>query len=777
MTTLTDKVFIKDLAVTAVTGRDAWSRPSPQPITILVGLDTDFHQASVTDNLKYSLNYAVIARNILEHMKQHEHRNFGSLGNVAESVAAVVLDPKRHGGEHASVVVKSTKSEIRASSIEYRAVRSRGCGPAVNDHVVVSGLRLLTIIGVFTFERVQRQIVDIDIDILVLPDAEILVHRAVDDVVRYVENSNFKTVEALVASIGQLVFQGHSQGVQEVFVRVTKPNAIAYTDGVGVESRMTAASFTDLVPLEQQNGIHSSGFDLPTSLADAQVASGPHVAYIAFGSNVGDQVANIRRALMLLEEHGIAVEATSSLYVSKPMYHKEQADFLNGVVKVRVDMGPHQLLEALKKIEYEELGRSKEFENGPRSIDLDIVLYDEISINTADLTVPHRLMLERSFVLQPLCEVLPPTYVHPVSAEPVHDHWAQLAKQQPDLGVQELAALEVLVPVPGRAGLRFDMQHGTLPTLVMGILNTTPDSFSDGGQNFRMLAEQVQQKVAELVADGATIVDIGGVSTQPGSEPPTCEEELRRVVPVVEAIRLCTAPQVALVLVSIDTYRAAVADAALAAGADIINDVSMGVFDERIFEVVVRHGCPYVMSHSRGTPATMGRLTVYESCTNEDTVEHEAAHGESLDSHGAPTANLVRGVCRELAAQMAKAYRHGVRKWQVVADPGIGFAKNASQNIALLRHLGCLNRYSVEDRAHASYTSLASVPVLVGASRKRFLGALADQPVAANRAFATAATVTAAVQQGAHIVRVHDVRAMTDAAAVADAIYRDTRLE
>lgn len=771
MVQLTDKVFIQDLAVTAVTGRDAWSKPSPQPITISVSLQTDFHQASVTDNLKYSLNYAVISRNILEYMKLQEQRNFGSLGNIAENVAVTVLDPKKHGGEHASVVVKSTKSEIRASSIEYTVARSRGLGAVVDDHIRINGLRLLTIIGVFTFEREQRQIVDIDIDLKVVPGSETSVHQIVDDVVRYVETSNFKTVEALVMKIGQLIFQFHSTGVKDVSVKVTKPNAITFTEGVGVVSDMTIDSFKNVQPLEFKNKLLHSGFDLPTSEEEARFTEGTHVAYIAFGSNVGDQLLNITEALKLLEQKGVHVESTSSLYVSKPMYHKDQADFFNGVIKVNVKHSPQELLAVLKEVEYQHLQRVKEFDNGPRSIDLDIILYDEISMNTPELTIPHKAMLERTFVLQPLCEVLGPEYVHPVSAEPVHDHLNQLLKTQPDSNLQESSALLLMTPVSRlkRPILQYDMQNGSQKTLIMGIMNTTPDSFSDGGANYRLLEEDVQQKVLRLIEDGADIIDIGGVSTRPGSAAPDIDEELARVVPVVEAIRKCKNEKVANVLVSIDTYRAKVAEKCLEAGADIINDISMGLYDETIFDIVAKFGCPYIVNHTRGTPETMSKLTNYESNTNEDIIEYSVTDAIS----GPETVNLLNGVCRELSSQILKAFTRGVRKWQIIVDPGIGFAKNMLQNLAILSHTSILKNYSVENRAAGSYFALTGLPILIGASRKRFLGTLIDEPVAANRAFATGATVTASVQQGAHIVRVHDVKPMAEVARVADAIYRN----
>lgn len=163
-------MFVKEISATAITGKDAWNRPSPQPITISVSLNTDFHKASITDNLKYSVNYAVLTRHISDFIKTNEHKNFKSLGSIAEAVSQLALDEKNGGSEIAKVVVKSPKSEIRADSVEYELIRSRVDPSSNTDTYNVTKLRLLTIIGVFTFERLQKQIVDIDLKIKIKKD-------------------------------------------------------------------------------------------------------------------------------------------------------------------------------------------------------------------------------------------------------------------------------------------------------------------------------------------------------------------------------------------------------------------------------------------------------------------------------------------------------------------------------------------------------------------------------------------------------------------------------
>ena len=789
----TDLVFVKEISATAITGKDAWNRPSPQPITISVSLNTDFHKASVTDNLKYSVNYAVLTRHISDFIKSNEHKNFKSLGSIAEAVSQIALDEKSGGSEMAKVVVRSPKSEIRADSVEYELIRSR-IDPSANfDSYNVTKLRLLTIIGVFTFERLQKQIVDIDLNIRIKKDDPNLdFHKIVGDIVDYVESSNFKTVEALVFKIGQLTFQNYSNvGIEYVDARVTKPNAFSHVEGVGVSSLMTSKNFADVEPLAVEYVLHDKGdFNLPVENETSQDYKGAHVAYIAIGSNI-NQMENITKALERLKTYNISLESTSSMYISKPMYHLDQPDFFNAVVKVSFsDYSPHKLLEILKEIEYQHLERVKEIENGPRTIDLDILLYDNVQINTSDLIIPHKLMLERTFVLQPLCELLPPDQTHPISAEPFHDHLQQLLSNKPDDHIQTDSSLLQLVPVSRVSTkdnvMKFDQIHHKSQTLIMGILNMTPDSFSDAGKYYSSSLEEIVKEAAKLVQQGAYIIDIGGVSTRPGSVEPTEKEEIERVLPLVKKIRESPDSKLANILISIDTYRSNVAKQCLEAGADIINDISMGRYDENIFKVVAEYGCPYIMNHSRGTPQTMSKLIKYEPNKNDDIIEYiiDPKSGQQEGLNNPELNNFLNGVSRELSLQILKSFRAGVKKWQIVLDPGVGFAKNLNQNLAIVANASFFKKYSIQVNlqgqdasrvSHSlSYLSFNGMSVLIGTSRKKFLGTLTgklDSP--ADRVMATAATVTASVQQHADFVRVHDVEKCKDVVVTSDAIYKD----
>lgn len=257
---------------------------------------------------------------------------------------------------------------------------------------------------------------------------------------------------------------------------------------------------------------------------------------------------------------------------------------------------------------------------------------------------------------------------------------------------------------------------------IMGIVNATPDSFSDGGRYLDPAAAVAH--ALRLAEEGADLVDLGGESTRPGAPPVAEDEEIRRVVPVVEALRARDFP----LPISIDTSKAVVARAALAAGADLVNDVA-GLADPALARVVAEAGVPVVLMHSRGTPADM---------------LSRASYGD-----------LVAEVRAELAEALLRVAATGVSPERVILDPGIGFAKTAEHGFELLARLGELRGLGR--------------PLLVGPSRKSFIGKVTGAPVG-ERLPGTLAAVTAAVLAGAELVRVHDVAATRQAAQVAAAI-------
>jgi len=263
--------------------------------------------------------------------------------------------------------------------------------------------------------------------------------------------------------------------------------------------------------------------------------------------------------------------------------------------------------------------------------------------------------------------------------------------------------------------------------VVIGVLNVTPDSFSDGGR-FTSLDDAVAHG-CRLADDGADLVDVGGESTRPGADRVDAAEEERRVIPVIEALVANG------VRVSIDTYRAVVAERALAAGASVVNDVSGGLGDPDMAAVVRAAGCPWILMHWRGHSRRMQDLAHY--------------------------VDVVDDVRRELAERVEAANQAGISSDRIVIDPGLGFAKTAEHNWALLAHLDVLVGFGL--------------PVLIGASRKSFLGRVLADPAGTpkpvgEREAATVALTAYAATQGAWGVRVHDVRANVDAARTIAAV-------
>ncbi|HEX6716933.1 MAG TPA: dihydropteroate synthase [Pyrinomonadaceae bacterium] len=272
-------------------------------------------------------------------------------------------------------------------------------------------------------------------------------------------------------------------------------------------------------------------------------------------------------------------------------------------------------------------------------------------------------------------------------------------------------------------------------TLIMGILNVTPDSFSDGGQF--VTVDSAVAHAEQMIAEGADIIDVGGESTRPGGEPISIEEEIQRVVPVIEALAQRTE-----VPISVDTTKSEVARAALDAGAAIVNDISALRFDFYVADAVARAGAGLVLMHSRGTPATMHRLP--------------------------PVADIMHEVTSSLRASINMAERRGVKRESIVIDPGIGFGKSLEQNVELIAKL---------DQLIAAFPDY---PLLIGTSRKSFIGRiLADESGTPappeDRLHGSIATITAAILHGAHIVRVHDVKATADTIRVTESIRENPR--
>ena len=542
--------------------------------------------------------------------------------------------------------------------------------------------------------------------------------------------------------------------------------------------------------------------------------------YLAVGSNLGDRYQNIAIALSKLQQTQrnnnsiLRVITTSYLRMTSPMYVTDQPSFLNGAVLIETTLSPLELLSLIKQVE-SDLGRNitngpnddsnsstapeqQQQRYGPRPVDLDILLYDGYEVinpndgtaaDTLDenhvvpnslvltitdkLEVPHPRMSEREFVLEPMCDLerimmkkkekygrLGNTgggggIVHPIFNKTMSELLNSLLHQNNNnhattsMSKEDEQAVRVL-PLPRNRMLTFNR------TLIMGILNVTPDSFSDGGSAYSNSSELAALHALQLMRDGADIIDVGGESTRPGANEMDVQIEMDRVIPVIKRIRQLSSD----VPISIDTRHSTVAKAAIMAGADIVNDVSGGTHDGDMLSCVASLGVPMIIMHMRGNPRTMQSLTNYSSSSSN-------SNGRDDDDDN----GVVSGVARELMQRSTAAELAGVPRWLQVVDPGIGFAKDMNGNLSLLRSVDTLRQ------------SCDNLPLLFGPSRKGFIGNITGETNPKERDYGTIAACLASIQRSkndcggnaCNILRVHNVKAVKQAVLVYEAIQNTNR--
>lgn len=821
LATLPDSILLTGLTVRMLVGVDNWERIKPQPVIIDVRVHTDVSLAGSSDHLPHSIHYGILTKELEAHCSNERYR---SLEALAEGLAKVcificrapqvtlqVQKPRSllHA-QSAGVEITRTASDFltsqdknaetiyspatKASSTiltpdQLNSLRlSPTSNSATNDRVFVKDLCISTILGVNPWERVDKQVVKINLEVfsglerlrqasllgskstLVVPAPHVDVvtrpqnyRTIVRSITNYVEKSSYKTVESLATSIAKVAIRENR--VERIRVRVDKPSAIMFADAAGVEVDRDREFFEkELQTLEDA---------VPGSTSDdangKMMINGEwHVAAIALGSNIGDRIGNIEKAVdMLAKADDCKLVDTSFLYETEPMYVMDQAKFINGACRIATRLTPPDLLTLCQMIE-KAIGRDKTGVpiKGPRCIDLDILFYDRLELDTPNLCIPHPGITEREFVLKPLIDILP-DYRHPGNSRTVAQLHSILVNSESYVKEDMSRVLSVDSSTNSSASI---WKWGSR-TFIMGIINTTPDSFSDGVDNVD--ANTAIQTAKRMVEEGVDILDVGGMSTAPNTVEISEEEEIARVVPVIKAIRKAGLS----VPISIDTFRASVAKQALSAGANMINDVSAGARDSNMFSVARQHHCPIVLMHIRGDSKTMNNLTHY---TDGDIV------------------GIVR---RELEARLELALREGIHRWNIILDPGIGFAKDLQGNLQLLSGLASLqlsssgmstvHRSRSRSSSPAPFTAgneiegdtpsldsltpnynLRSFPLLLGASRKKFLGTITGKTNAKDRMASTAAACTAGILAGVDLLRVHDVKEMVDVAKTADAIAR-----
>ncbi|KAI8847860.1 Dihydropteroate synthase-like protein [Chytridium lagenaria] len=675
---IADKIEVKNLQVRNVIGVDSWERSKKQPLSISVTIYTDISASGDKDILSASVHYGMVTKLV---------QKYANLQRVVGKSDCESGEAK--GLLHAAaagVEMTRSKSDIMSWQNFRKALTEDDAVGA--DAIFIRELTLSTIIG-------QRVIIDIKLHLLLkqdflLGDVVPRVHnyRSIARMVtEKVEASSYKTVEALITTIAKiLIIECHAP---KVTVQVRKPSALVFADSAGLEIVRDRNSFRNELRLREEEKKALEGRSAST---------------------------NIQNAIETLsKEASIQLLDTSFLYETAPMYVQDQPAFLNAVFKIQTSLSPQDLLKLLKKTEAE-FGRDfGTIRNGPRILDLDIIFFDNLELKDENLIIPHPRIAEREFVLRPLCDIAP-DLEHPALSKTCSQLLSLLAHSEgytPNT-IQRVFPIGTSLWALGQR------------TYVMGILNVTPDSFSDGGK-FTALTTAINH-VKQMIQAGADIIDIGGQSTRPNAEEVSVEEEIQRVVPVIKEMRA----QGIHVPISVDTYRADVAKQAIEAGGDMINGPMFGQ--------AASLKVPYCLMHMRGTPKTMTKLTRYE---NDD---------------------VVTSVKKDLTNRVAVALQYGIYRWNLTTDPGIGFAKTPEQSFELIKRLK--NITELEDGS-------LGIPVLVGPSRKSFLNSgLSMQKPPEERVWGTAAACTASVAGGATFLRVHDIAEMRDVIAVADKLYR-----
>ena len=435
------------------------------------------------------------------------------------------------------------------------------------------------------------------------------------------------------------------------------------------------------------------------------------LVYISAGSNQGNRSEYIRMAAQLLRP-AVKILRSSDLYLTEPWGYKPQPSFYNLVWEADTDLDPESLLKYFKEIETS-IGRVKTLRYGPRVIDLDILLYDDLTYQSQNLIIPHASMRERRFVLQPLCDLIP------MEQDPVTKKtWFELLQECPNDSVEKIDEdLSLERPVIGW-GLR---------SYTMGIVNLTPDSFSgDGLMNGRNMITGALRQCDSFLENGADILDFGAESTRPGFTEVPESAEIARLAPVLKEVRR-RFPQA---LLSIDSRKAAVVRAALDCGVDWINNTG-DPEDTDLDAVCAESGKVTVLM--RTSPI---RKTAEENLTPERILER---------------------VRSQLLDRVTRAQKAGIRQNNIVLDPGIGFGSSPSCDLEIVRQIRQI--------------SLMGYPVLLGPSRKSFLGRYLQRPVD-ERTAGTAAVICYAILNGCDVIRVHDVKFMKDIAVISDMLKK-----
>ena len=719
-TKLNDAIHIKKLNVTAKIGNNLWNIPTKQAVKLSIDYNTDFSKSSENDDLSETLNYAVMSNSLMKEFDNE--RPFKNIVEVNDHVRSFIN--KKYSSINENIGVKSMdkkfsvnvevpNNHLRTNNIELRTSNVHDLKYTLN----IKNIQSLTYIGVFTFERLQKQYINVSLSLklnhihkALLTDS--LIKKICNNVADFLDKSMFKTVEALVNDAGGVIYNTlinenvHLGLLKAVEVSVVKPQAILQCDGgVGVSCLRTLDDYAEELKsgkYEVQLMNQAEGFNLPVSNIsensnlDVIDKDTVYKVYLSIGTNMGNKLNNIFTAIKNLSSHPevLKIDKISSIFQSEPMYYEDQDRFYNSTLSLYTRLPPTLLLKELKRIEYNDLSRVKKFDNGPRTIDLDIIYYlkceknsqipkEHIVLNTKDLVIPHKSMLERAFVLGPLQEILSPDgveNVHPISFEPITNQLSQIK----DLGINRVLMFK------NNRFLNFDSNDNLK---IMKILNYTNDSFSDGGLNYEQYDEAIKEVDSLKLNQRDIVLDVGCCSTNPLKKEEQISPELEneRCKEILTYIRNKNEN----IIISLDTYRNEVIKENLEK-IDIINDIGFE-FEKRKQEISA------ILAGNRDKSYVLNHVP----CETFEELQKIQKTKTTSDP------NVNQTVCDNLIKKFNFLIQNGVLPSQVIIDPGLGFGKTKEECFEIIR-----NFRSVWEESNPVFKS---IPILYGYSRKRFL--------------------------------------------------------
>ncbi|KAJ2512110.1 trifunctional dihydropteroate synthetase [Coemansia sp. RSA 2049] len=834
---MSDKYIVRDLQVRSTTIADP---SSDERCKVLVNVTVELHVSvmrHMDDNENQSTRYSDICGIItsfaksdcsLPHLQAFATgivcKFFNVMPHILAVRALVQLPHAVPNVEYASIDVFHTQKEVFGSwqpavDLESKDVSENGnlvheatscweCEKTLaliddlleSNRIIIKNLSLCTESGLYFWGRHYKQTVNIDLVFYLERPSRLDIESireavsqspdfaaVVETTVELVENNTFQSVEDMATAISRAAI--NQCGLNKITVRIAKPRSVVSVSGDAVEITRAAGDFAELqhcliapnqkpeVSLEKPElfKTHMSGICRPLKESTKQTPD-MHAVYIGVRTNMGDRLGNMHRALHHLRNTlpESLYTGSSFLYESPPARGSDGLSYLDAAVLIRTKLNPLALHASLQTIESKIRHGTAAKDEDNVVISLQILLYGTLEFENDTLTVPHPRLHENRVQLRTLCD-FDSTLQHPRLATTMKKLYKRLiTRNSYSDEIIQVTQLKTHVYAKNNNNPHKECMLQALnpgqqkKTLFMGMIDWQPDNIDYF--DFIYYMSEAFQRVQKLYEGGANIIGICGKPRHPEVEPISVQDEIANTIPLIVHIR----NEMIEIPISVETCSADVAAAALDAGADIICDTTGGLADPAMLPLVAKRRCPYVIVHSQDD--------LYSLSDTGTHCEHSS--------------DIVCKTRNELAERIRAALDHGVARWNIIIDPGVGYARDSVQDFEMLRRFSQFTAKNISLLSTAktsSYvdlvrqlkrpakkdfitenlaTSLANYPVLFGSSRRSFIDNVTENWTDNHSICGTAAAITAAIQGGASIVQVHDISEMSDVVCVSDYIYR-----